>query len=770
MVRKILMWTVMVFVLCSTASALMTDSLTAYWSFDNDTFSGNDIADETGNGYTALNVGTTYDPGVVGDGRSFDGVNDWINLEYINGTGNPGIFGSQPAVSINYWVKAGAAEGPGFLQDYCNGDVGWCTSGTFLWSSRFHSTNEHQVLFGTAGFGDWWDPNFASNAVAAWEMVTWTYDGSTMKIYVNGTYRSNSTSFSGNTRAGDETNFSAGRVHQNDDSYNYWAGQLDEIGVWRRALTASEVSTLWNGGAGMSYDDMSTNFTITATNIYGDVILNFTANISGTEYQSNASGSIVTNYTKAPSSTINITVSGADATLVDATYNSRSTSTDLAAVLNTTYYRLQVNATTIGGAAINNFTINITSLTDTSDNQSLNTTSGSITFNVTQNFNYSVWIDAPGYEIKTENVTVNTWTVNQTFTLYTTNSLSITFKDEETGAVVNNVTAELISDVFSANYTTTNGTLYLDLLSPVLYAIRYVSTSYTERFYYFNLQNRTHTNLTLYLVANSSATDVTATVYDEGNHVVEDAYIKVLRYDIVTNSYIVQEIRKTNFEGEAVLHLILSDEFYKFIIEYPQGTVKKETSPTYIFATTLTLQILLGEDVAEDFYNSEDVSYTLAFNDATNNFRYTYSDANNIVSQGCLEVFIINASTGTTAYNSSCTSSSSATILVGVANTTGTTYEAKAYVTLDGTKYYLTSLTYSFDEASVFGTYGIFLCIIITIVFLFVGIWSKAVALVLLPLPTLLFSVANIIDVSTGIMIAVEIVCVIVAIWLGRRD
>jgi hypothetical protein len=30
-------------------------------------------------------------------------------------------------------------------------------------------------------------------------------------------------------------------------------GVIDEIGIWDRALTASEVSTLYNGGVGLGY-------------------------------------------------------------------------------------------------------------------------------------------------------------------------------------------------------------------------------------------------------------------------------------------------------------------------------------------------------------------------------------------------------------------------------------------------------------------------------------------------------------------------------------
>ena len=34
---------------------------------------------------------------------------------------------------------------------------------------------------------------------------------------------------------------------------NFFNGALDEVGIWRRVLTANEITTLYNGGAGLSY-------------------------------------------------------------------------------------------------------------------------------------------------------------------------------------------------------------------------------------------------------------------------------------------------------------------------------------------------------------------------------------------------------------------------------------------------------------------------------------------------------------------------------------
>jgi len=349
------------------------------------------------------------------------------------------------------------------------------------------------------------------------------------------------------------------------------------------------------------------------------------------------------------------------------------------------------------------------------------------------------------------------------------NSINLLFVNEETKASLSgtNISLELISDMFSNNYTTSNGSLYVDFLIPFLYAIRFSAPGYSEKFYYINVTNRSYTNLTMYLLSGGS--NVTATVRDDNNRLVEDAYIKVLRYDLETNSYIIREIGKTNFEGEAILHLALNTEFYKFMIEYSFGQLRKTTSPTYIYETSLSFTIPIGTEVADDFFTIQDVVNSLTFNNVTNNFKFTYTDGEEKVSQGCLDIYQETIQSSTL-YNSSCVSSATASIILGAANTTGSTYEAKAYVTIGGIKYYINSLFHTFEETSIAGNLGMLLIALLTIVFIFAGVWEKSVALILAPLPMLFGSIINIVDISVAVTLPLEIVCIIIAIIISRKD
>ena len=429
---------------------------------------------------------------------------------------------------------------------------------------------------------------------------------------------------------------------------------------------------------------------------------------------------------------------------------------------------LNITATDKNNNTISNFTITLEYIGNYTYSENQTTTDGENLIGII-NGTYNITINAPGYEIKEETI-ISTGDLSHIFSLYTTNSISFTFKDEESKNIVNdrNITIELISDAFSSNYSTSNGTLYVDILSPTEYTIRYAASGYSERFYYFNLLNRTHTDLTLYLVNATTTTSVTAIVYDQNNNLVENVYLKVLRYDLTSNSYLIQEIVKTNFEGIGILHLILNDEFYKFILEYNDEVVK-ETAPAYIYTTSLTFQFVIGETVATDFFNTNDVSYTLVFNDDTNNFRYTYTDSNNIVSQGCLIVWRVTYSANTL-ISTTCSTGATGTILAPVSNISGADYKASAYIYFDDDKIYLMSYWKSFLEDNVTGNFGLFLIIILMVIFAFIGSWNPIIAVLMFPLPLFFGELIGIINIGMMYIIGIEMLAITIAYMISTKS
>jgi hypothetical protein len=87
----------------------------------------------------------------------------------------------------------------------------------------------------------------------AWNFVTVTYDGANIIWYLNGS--------SDGTTACTLTinNITQATILGQFGSYNLlpYGGAIDEFGVWNRAISGSEVTQLYNGGAGLTYPFVS---------------------------------------------------------------------------------------------------------------------------------------------------------------------------------------------------------------------------------------------------------------------------------------------------------------------------------------------------------------------------------------------------------------------------------------------------------------------------------------------------------------------------------
>lgn len=440
---------------------------------------------------------------------------------------------------------------------------------------------------------------------------------------------------------------------------------------------------------------------------------------------------------------------------------------------NMTDFKLNVTALSYG-TPINNFNVEITRLTpDYTQEEDKNTTTGTAEFDIIAG-QYNISIVADGYAFDYEIVTFNASnTFHQlNFSLLQTNTFNLSFYDEVYKTLIDdsNIVFELISASYAANHTTTNGTLLLPLLTPEAYTLRYVGTpDYPQRFNYFQLSNGSFNDIKLYLLNTSQNTDVTATVYDENNVVVEDAQIKTLRYDISTNSYILQEIVITNFEGQAVMGLQLDTEYYKFIIDY-QGVQKLETSPTYISETSLTFGIVKASLAGEDYFIYEKVTSDVYFNNNTENFVFTYNDASNTATQGCLYVYEVLV-TSDTLINSSCSSTAAASIVLGITPENNSVYRADGYVTIDGDARYFGSAHADYTGEHPLQTQADALGLwLLMILFMFSGIFNLTLALLLTPAPLFLGALLGMLNIPLWAASGIYVLALILAIVVSQRN
>jgi len=201
-----------------------TDGLVGYWSFDGYDISGTTAYDRSGNGNNGtLTNGPTKTIGKVGQAMDFDGVNDYISFTRPN----------TPNITLSAWVKNGSGAIYGNWQNSGN-NVLWNGS-SFAWVAP---GSNH-------GFG--MCVAVSSPPINEWTHVAVTYSGNNNCVfYYNGVLISDNVTFIDNI--GGPIPFSGGTETIGLANNQYYYGSIDEVRVYNRALSADEITNLYNSG------------------------------------------------------------------------------------------------------------------------------------------------------------------------------------------------------------------------------------------------------------------------------------------------------------------------------------------------------------------------------------------------------------------------------------------------------------------------------------------------------------------------------------------
>ena len=202
--------------------------------------SGATALDASGNNLNGTVLGATRVEGRFGGALSFDGVNDWVTV--TDTTGSP--LDLTAGMTLEAWVKPDALNG-------------WDTAllkerGANLMSYGLYAHDGAPLAGGVAapagyirtGSADQAIRNTAPLAVGEWSHLAMTYDGATMRIYVNGVQVA-SRAQSGAIAVGN----GALRIGGNNSfAGEFFRGLIDEVRVYNRALSAAEITQDMNSG------------------------------------------------------------------------------------------------------------------------------------------------------------------------------------------------------------------------------------------------------------------------------------------------------------------------------------------------------------------------------------------------------------------------------------------------------------------------------------------------------------------------------------------
>lgn len=352
---------------------------------------------------------------------------------------------------------------------------------------------------------------------------------------------------------------------------------------------------------------------------------------------------------------------------------------------------------------------------------------------------------------------------------YVFNSVTFYFYNEETFLIIDdrNVSFTMISDDFSGEYSTSTGSSLVSALAPVEYIVRYGALEYYNRSYVFTLINNTYTLLNLTLLNASNGDVVTFNVYDSLQLPLVGATLKVLKFVTADNSYKQISSQPTNFEGQAVESLQLNTEYYRFIVEYNGDTVLT-TAPTYIFDTTVNLYANTLDSGFSPLFSLTGLYGAIDFDNDTLNATYTYTDGQNIATQGCFYLYrLVNGDR--TDLNSSCVAGAAGSIILPVPNINGS-YELRGYITKGGVDYFVTQEYVSIGAPDVFkDRESLLLSALIIITMFFLGFFAVEIGVILAAFAAMVLSFVGILAVTPSVTIPLFVLSLIIAFIISKN-
>jgi len=219
-------------------SDVSNHGLIGHWRLNES--NGTSVADASGNKNIGATVGgaTRTSAGRINGAILLDGSNDAVTIPSsasLNDLANQ--------LTISTWIYRTTAK------------TGWQD----IVTRQYGSGSQDQFSLGIKGNTYYFIVNTANNGpqtlmagtnkVNEWVHIAGVYDGSTMKLYVDGNLLSTATDITGNVRTDNKPLYFGGGANGIDPNTlsMFVAGLIDDVRVYKRALSAAEIKTIANG-------------------------------------------------------------------------------------------------------------------------------------------------------------------------------------------------------------------------------------------------------------------------------------------------------------------------------------------------------------------------------------------------------------------------------------------------------------------------------------------------------------------------------------------
>ncbi len=202
--------------------------LVGHWKL-NET-SGATAYDSSGNANDGTLIGDPHwVQGKLQGALQFDGIDDYVDC------GNDSSLGITAEITLGVWVKT---------NDAANGQHNpYVTKGDHSYGIKHHTSNNIEYFIYDGG---WQVARYPVDSTfnGVWHHLAGTYDGSELRLYIDGTLVT-TVAHSG-TIASSPFNVNIGR--NTEASTRFYEGALDDVRIYNRALSAGDVQELFRWG------------------------------------------------------------------------------------------------------------------------------------------------------------------------------------------------------------------------------------------------------------------------------------------------------------------------------------------------------------------------------------------------------------------------------------------------------------------------------------------------------------------------------------------
>lgn len=237
--KKIILITIFNFLGFLTFQAQINDSLVAHYPLNGN---ANDVV---GNNNGTVNGAalTTDRFGNTNNAYLFDGIDDWVS---IGNTPNLAITGD---ITVSAWVKTPTSwpitpHDPMIYARYTNSLTN--PTGVNLFLNNPHLSSRDFGFILKTGFNSWGNDFAVSTSVLqldTWYFVVGVREGNVVKMYLNGVLEGTDIGSSSPINYGANPIASIGE--KNATAVTWYDGTIDDIRIYKRALAAGEVQTLF---------------------------------------------------------------------------------------------------------------------------------------------------------------------------------------------------------------------------------------------------------------------------------------------------------------------------------------------------------------------------------------------------------------------------------------------------------------------------------------------------------------------------------------------